>query len=51
MKYHCKVCNYRTKYSGNYCNHKKTQKHVRNLAGHEKFLKLAQKLEKKKTKI
>ncbi len=28
MKYHCIACNYLTEYSGNFSNHKKTQKHI-----------------------
>ncbi len=27
--YICEICNYQTEYSGNFCNHKKTKKHLR----------------------
>ena len=27
--YICELCNYQTEYSGNYCNHKKTKKHLK----------------------
>jgi hypothetical protein len=40
--YYCENCNYKTEYSGNFCIHKKSKKHIKNIV--EKSITVAKKL-------
>lgn len=39
MKYYCSVCDYKTDDSGNFCNHKKTKKHLKKIEVNSSLIK------------